>query len=73
MFVSGSLGDLIRAGGSSRAYDPPEAVGGRISEAGDMWSLGMTLVEVLTQALAGVGENQPGRATDAVNTARAMR
>src|SRR5580693_3927801 len=32
-------------------YDPPEAAGGRISPAGDVWSLGMTLCEVLTQRL----------------------
>jgi TonB family protein len=33
------------------AYDPPEAAGGRISPAGDVWSLGMTLAEALTQRL----------------------
>ena len=32
------------------AYDPP-AAGGRASTAGDIWSLGMTLVETLTQRL----------------------
>jgi TonB family protein len=32
-------------------YDPPEAAGGRISPAGDVWSLGMTLCEALTQRL----------------------
>jgi len=37
--------------GRSGAYDPPEAVGGRVSPTGDVWSLGMTLVEVLTQRL----------------------
>ncbi|HVS88815.1 MAG TPA: TonB family protein [Candidatus Acidoferrum sp.] len=30
-------------------YDPPEAPGGRFSPARDVWSLGMTLVETLTQ------------------------
>ncbi len=30
-------------------YDPPEAASGGISPAGDVWSLGMTLVEALTQ------------------------
>jgi TonB family protein len=33
------------------AYDPPEAARGTISPAGDVWSLGMTLVEALTQRL----------------------
>src|SRR5712692_4778285 len=42
-------------------YDPPEAASGEISPAGDVWSLGMTLVEALTQRLptwerAGQGE-----------------
>ncbi len=32
-------------------YDPPEAAAGAISPAGDVWSLGMTLVETLTQRL----------------------
>ncbi|MGH8140361.1 MAG: serine/threonine protein kinase [Steroidobacteraceae bacterium] len=48
--------DTIRpAGGSapstsrSSLYDPPEATGGRISAAGDIWGLGVTLVEALTQ------------------------
>jgi TonB family protein len=31
-------------------YDPPEAKSGRISTAGDIWGLGITLVEALTQA-----------------------
>jgi TonB family protein len=38
--------------GKPSAYDPPEAAGGRISPAGDVWSLGMTLCEALTQRLA---------------------
>jgi len=37
--------------GKPGAYDPPEAAGGRISPAGDVWSLGMTLTESLTQRL----------------------
>jgi TonB family protein len=40
--------------GSARAtsgYDPPEAAMGAISTASDVWQLGMTLIEVLTQHL----------------------
>jgi len=36
---------------ATSAYDPPEAVTGAISAAADVWQLGMTLVEVLTQHL----------------------
>ncbi len=32
-------------------YDPPELATGEVSPAGDIWSLGMTLVEALTQSL----------------------
>lgn len=35
--------------GTPGVYDPPEAASGTISPAGDVWSLGMTLVEALTQ------------------------
>ena len=48
--------DTIRPAGAPRAgtdtpspYDPPEAVNGRITAAGDIWALGITLVEALTQ------------------------
>jgi TonB family protein len=40
-------------------YDPPEIADGRISPAGDVWALAMTLVEALTQRLPvweGTGE-----------------
>lgn len=46
---------LSRTGESRRgalevgAYDPPEKAKGEISPAGDVWSLGMTLAEALTQ------------------------
>jgi len=42
-----------RDGGTraTNAYDPPEAATGAISAAADVWQLGMTLVEVLTQHL----------------------
>jgi TonB family protein len=35
--------------GTSSTYDPPEAARGESSAAGDVWSLGMVLVEALTQ------------------------
>jgi TonB family protein len=37
---------------SSSVYDPPEAKEGRSTPAGDIWSLGITLVEALTQGAA---------------------
>ena len=50
--------DTVRPGGEPRAslaersaYDPPEATSSRLSPAGDIWSLGITLVEALTQHL----------------------
>lgn len=36
---------------SASAYDAPEAASEKASPAGDVWSLGMTLVEVMTQHL----------------------
>ena len=45
------IGESSGSFGKPGAYDPPEAAGGRISPAGDVWSLGMTLVEALTQRL----------------------
>jgi TonB family protein len=48
--------DTIRPAGERTAstakpslYDPPEAKKGRLSTAGDIWGLGITLVEALTQ------------------------
>jgi TonB family protein len=56
--------DAISRVGESRgpskradAYDPPEAISGMLTPAADVWSLGTTLVEVLTQQLP---EWQPG-------------
>jgi TonB family protein len=50
--------DTVRPAGEPRAsiaksslYDPPEAKNGRISTAGDIWGLGITMVEALTQSL----------------------
>jgi outer membrane biosynthesis protein TonB len=45
------IGEFSGSLGKPGAYDPPEAAGGRISPAGDVWSLGMTLCEALTQRL----------------------
>lgn len=50
--------DTVRPAGEPRAsrvpaslYDPPEAQHGRATPAGDIWGLGVTLVEALTQTL----------------------
>jgi serine/threonine protein kinase len=50
--------DTVRPAGDPRAslalsslYDPPEAKNGGLSPAGDIWSLGVTIVETLTQSL----------------------
>src|SRR5271169_4405066 len=50
--------DGIRRAGKSGAsqakpgpYDPPEAATGLIAPGGDVWSLGMTIAEILTQRL----------------------
>jgi TonB family protein len=49
--------DTIHSAGESATviaepsvYDPPEAKDGKISAAGDVWGLGVTLVETLTQS-----------------------
>lgn len=49
------VGELLDGPGNQNAYDPPEIAQGikpgpqAMSTAGDVWSLGMTLVETLTQ------------------------
>lgn len=50
--------DTVRPAGEPRAsiaeaslYDPPEADSGRLSPAGDIWALGITMVEALTQSV----------------------
>lgn len=43
---TGELGGGVTEAG---AYNPPEKASGEISPAGDVWSLGVTLVEALTQ------------------------
>ena len=49
-----SVDHLLRAGAGSRAfdaraYDAPDLALGKVSPAADIWSLGVTLVEMLTQ------------------------
>jgi TonB family protein len=50
---------IVRAGANEKSpaslYDPPERATGVVSPAGDVWSLGITLVEVLTQRLQSNG------------------
>lgn len=45
----GVPGEGTRRTGVTSAYVPPEAATGAVSRASDVWQLGMTLVEVLTQ------------------------
>ncbi len=45
------IGEAQSASKRARAYDAPEAASGMLTPAADVWSLGMTLVEVLTQHL----------------------
>ena len=57
---------FVRAGAKDEiapnAYDPPERLSGVVSPAGDVWSLGMTLIEVLTgrRPAAGADARPPG-------------
>jgi TonB family protein len=62
--------DTVRPAGESTAmiakssaYDPPEAKDGRFSAAGDIWGLGITLVESLTQRLPSWPDSKGGTAT----------
>jgi eukaryotic-like serine/threonine-protein kinase len=51
------IGEAQSTARRAGAYDPPEAITGKLTPAADVWSLGTTLVEVLTQHLP---EWQPG-------------
>jgi TonB family protein len=51
------IGEVQSTARRAGAYDPPEAITGKLTPAADVWSLGTTLVEVLTQHLP---EWQPG-------------
>ena len=48
------------SGSQPSIYDGPESVSGVTSAAGDLWSLGITLVETLTQRLPGWDKTQRG-------------
>jgi eukaryotic-like serine/threonine-protein kinase len=48
---SSRIGESQSVPGRAGAYDAPEASSGMLTPAADVWSLGMTLVEVLTQHL----------------------
>ena len=55
-------GGAIAGSTKASAYDAPEIAGGLVSGAGDVWSLGVTLVEAMTQRLPvwnGAGSGDP--------------
>jgi TonB family protein len=54
------LGDRAHGAGPASAYDPPEVKSGAISPASDIWQLGITLIEVLTQQLPAWDRARPG-------------
>ncbi len=49
-------GEKLSAQHTPGSYDPPELAGGGTSPAADVWALGMTLAEVLTQRLPACSE-----------------
>jgi TonB family protein len=57
---SDSVGAAGEMKGAASAYDPPEAATEADAAASDVWRLGMTLVEVLTQRLPDWDRSQPG-------------
>jgi TonB family protein len=44
-------GEMVGRSGEMNVFDPPEAATGKLSAPADVWSLGVTLTEVLTQRL----------------------
>jgi len=44
-----TAGEMVGRKGALGVYDPPEAAKGKLSTTTDIWALGVTLVEVLTQ------------------------
>jgi serine/threonine protein kinase len=55
-------GEAIEPAGRQSAYDPPEKASGKISPAGDVWSLGMTVAAALTQLPPAGNDSQPADA-----------
>jgi TonB family protein len=53
----GASGEKSGGGVATNSYDPPEA--GTLSKPGDIWQLGVTLTEVLTQGLPVWDRSQP--------------
>jgi TonB family protein len=51
-------GAATPAAGEPNPYDPPEKAGGTTLPAADVWSLGMTLTEALTQSLPAWSEKE---------------
>jgi len=53
-----SAGDPASVSAKPSVYDPPEAKSSPMEAAGDVWSLGITLIEALTQnPAAALGES----------------
>lgn len=58
-----AFGKAKRRNGKKSAYDAPEAATGGLGPSADVWSLGVTLVEVLTQRLPVLDSAQGKEAT----------
>jgi serine/threonine protein kinase len=52
------IGEPAASIATASSYDPPESNDGRLSPAGDVWALGMTIVEALTQYRAAANDAQ---------------
>jgi TonB family protein len=56
----GKVGERFAGSGEQDVYDPPEKALGNNSSAADVWSLGVTLTEVLTRQLPQVNGKEHG-------------
>ncbi len=56
----GKIGDRFADAGAPDVYDPPEKARGKNSAAADVWSLGVTLTEVLTRQVPQVNGKDHG-------------